>query len=857
VKPHGSTRRQFLAGAGGIVAAGFLPPLEWAEAAFAEGLPSTPRSIGFNAMHAAPGTYSTFTLGCPGARGGLATSAAASGSTGGWQPANQDVYIGAEGQDGKLRALPFFEPKSGDPSPIALTSVERDYRLSTDDWRAGDVRFRILSSTRAIPEPGKASAVQLRDGLLPAVLASITVDNRRGSKPRQAFFGIGLPPGDALPTAAVPGGTVRALGQISAVKAPAPGFVYDDTQNHLIGVYCSDPGATAAAGPDFASAHSASPGSGQGRVGLLRLAVPAGQRKTFRIAIGFYHGGTVMRGADIEASYWYSKLFSGLEAVAGYALTHYDRLARTWAAENALVDKAVLSNDQRFLLIHGIRTYYGSTRLLAVGERPLWMVMEGQYAGPNTCDLISDHVFLELRNNPWVVRNLLEWYRDRYSYTDTTRSTLPGTDVHDPTPHPGGISFTHDMGSGATIFFPKGKSSYEVPEMSGVTAFMTSEELTNWTLTALLYVEQTKDTTWARANLGTFEACLASLLNRDDSDPSKRDGVTTLESSLTGVQGHEITTYDALDASLGPARRSAYLAGKQWAAYVCLAKLFAAHGRPSLAKQAWAQARLVADTMVASAKGRGYIPALLPTDGKTALNSRAIPVIEGLAYPLYAGAAEALDFDGEYGTLMHAMRTHMQTILKPGVCLYPDGAWKLSSTSDISWLTTPLLHTHVFRRVLGSSWDKAGRRCDSAFVSWCLGTAPSASNGIRGANYWCFVEQFENGKAWNSYYYARGSLAALWLEEHPSTARLTPRPTRSRRAPSLAARPTTGAASPAPDKASRLPTPGAASVAPDQASRLPTTGGGDAWAAWGTAALGASAALAKLRRSRSGVPGQT
>ena len=561
---EGTTRRGLLAaGAGGLLSAGLLQHLEWVEDAFAAetgaaGLPSTPASIAFNAFHAAPGTYSTFTLGCPGASGGLAMSAAASGSASGWQPANQDVFIGAERADGTLHALPFFTAKSGDPSAIDIKSVARDYRLATDDWTAGDLSFRIVSAAHGIPEPGKASEQEMRDGLLPAVLANVTLDNRDGAKPRRAFFGIGLPAGDTPPGTS-PGTTVPATGQISA---GADGFVYDDGQGHEIGVYSSDPGASAAAGSDFPSALAAAAGSGQGSVGLLRFEVPAGRQMTFRIALAFYHGGTVAQGPGIEASHWYAKLFPDLDAVARHALGNYDRLARDWAAENRVVDDAALSSDQRFLLVHGFRSYFGNTRLLAVGDRPLWMVLEGQYAGYNTSDLFVDHAFFELRTNPWTVRNLLEWFLERYSYTDNTRAVLPGTDVHDPRPLPGGISFTHDMGTSG-VFFPQGYSGYEHPELSGVAAYMTAEELTNWTLAALMYIEQTQDDVWAKAHAGTLEACLTSLVNRDDSDPAKRDGVMTLESDRAGIFEHEITTYDALDASLGPARRSAYLACKQ------------------------------------------------------------------------------------------------------------------------------------------------------------------------------------------------------------------------------------------------------------------------------------------------------
>jgi hypothetical protein len=711
------------------------------------------------------------TLGCPGASGGLAIE--------GKQPANQDVLIGAEALDGSVHALPFFADQSGDPSSIDIRSVARDYRLATDDWSADDLALRILSPAHGVPEPGRASDRQMRDGLLPGILATVTLDNRAGTKSRRAFFGIRLP---SSVTPSVPPGSAAT---ITAADTGAPGFIYDDGAGRTIGVACSDPGASAAAASSFQGALRGASG-GQGTVGLLRFDVPAGRRVSFRIAIGFWHPGTVAQGTGIAASNWYTKVFSDLGAVISYALGNYDRLALAWEAENRLLDDAPLSSDQRFQVVHGVRSYLGNTYLLAVGDRPLWMVLEGNYAGLNTSDLTVDLMLFELRNNPWTVRNVLEWYLDRYSYTDNTNSviaevTLPtvgGETLHNPQAQPGGISFTHDMG-GWPNFNAQGTSSYEKPGLTATFSYMTAEELTNWTLTALCYIAQTQDDSWASAHLATLEGCFTSLLNRDNPDPANRDGIMSMESTKTGPNGREITTYDSLDASLGQARHSAYLTSKQWAAYVCLAKLFDRHGKPALADQARQQARLAADATVAAAKPLGHIPALLPADGEPANPAQVIPAIEGLAFPLYGGAPEALRFDGEYGEYMQAMRAHLEAVLKPGACLYDSGAWKLSSTSNISWLSTPYLHQHIARRILGITWGAAGERCDAAFASWC--TDSTAATGVttssRGADYWCFVEQFQDGHALASYYYPRGSLSALWLEEHPSTAVLVPTPT--------------------------------------------------------------------------------
>ena len=66
-------------------------------------------------------------------------------------------------------------------------------------------------------------------------------------------------------------------------------------------------------------------------------------------------------------------------------------------------------------------SYYGSTQLLDVDGQPLWVVNEGEYCMMNTLDLAVDHVFWELEHNPWLVRNLLDTFVRRYSYTDEVK----------------------------------------------------------------------------------------------------------------------------------------------------------------------------------------------------------------------------------------------------------------------------------------------------------------------------------------------------------------------------------------------------------------------------------------------------
>ena len=792
----GSTRREFVArGGGGLLGVALASQLEWVERALAAGwkdsaLPSTPSSIAFNAFHAPVGGYASFTLGRGGNSGGVAVE--------GLTPANQDVFVGAQRADGSIAALPFFSAQSGDPTSIAGGSVTRDYRVGTDNWQAQDLDLRVYSPVHPVPEPGVASDAELREGLLPAVLATVTIDNRSGAMPRRAFFGIRLPAsGNGPPPTTTTGYFVpsTATPTVTASGSGTPGFVYDDGNGRKVGIYCADPEASAAAGLDLRAAITGAPGgsaSGNSSVGMLRLDVPPGRKVSFRIAIGFWHPGNVATESDPTgpaASYWYTRLFSSLDEVVAYALRNYDRLAGLWEEENGLLDEARLSRDQRFQLIQAIRSYFGNTALLAVGDRPLWAVMEGDYGIINTFDLTVDDQFFELRNNPWTVRNELDWYLERWSYTDNTNAIVadnsaptviqqPGATIHNPVPEPGGISFTHDMGRWPTFSSP-GTSNYESPGLSGVGSFMTSEELTNWTLIALTYIVQTGDEVWANAHVQTLEACLTSLVNRDDSDPGARDGIMSLETDKEGPNGSEITTYDSLDPSLGQARHSAYLTGKQWAAYVCLAKFFDAHHRSGAAATARQQAQRAAGSIVAAAKQTGYIPALLPADGEAASPSRVIPAIEGLVFPLYAGAPEALNPRGEYAALMNTMTRHIQTVLTKGTCLFADGGWKLSSTSDNSWLSKIYLCQFISRRILGMPWDAAGRIADAAHVKWLTGTQiPAGSYGpTYGADYWCFTDQFISGASAGSQYYPRGVTSVLWLEEHHATARFKPVPT--------------------------------------------------------------------------------
>lgn len=710
----------------------------------------------FNAHHSPIGAFASFTLGFPGRGGGLDLEMG--------QSPRQNVFIGAEAVDrpGVYEALPFFEPQEVDEStrfdiervqelaerpgrvvPLPRERVQREFGLTTDTWSTGDLRFTIYSPFRPVPDPETAGDDELKEALMPAVLAELTVDNRRGTTPRRAFFGYeGTDPYSSMRTWVSEERGIVGVGQgrMTAIATDAP--------DALCAVRFSIENAVESPAPENRN-------FGLGKVAALVIDVPPGQQRTVRFAVCFYRGGIVTAGLD--ASYYYTRYFANVEEVASYALARFDELKQAWTAAGALVGAADhLSADQKFMLMHSIRSYYGASQLLDVAGEPFWVINEGEYRMMNTLDLTVDQSFFELRMNPWTVRNVLDMYVRRFSYTDTVQPPGGGAE------YPGGISFTHDMGIANTIA-PTGRSVYELRGLDGCFSYMTHEQLVNWVLTAALYVEQAGDDTWLARRLDVLVACLESLQNRDHPDPKQRRGLMGLDSSRV-AGGSETTTYDSLDPSLGQARNNLYLAGKTWAAYVALEKLLARGGRPDLAREAGQQAERCARTIVSFVAEDGTIPAIMGEPDSPGAASKIIPAIEGLVFPYFAGCREALDEDGRFGAYVQALKRHLDAVLKEGVCLFPDGGWKISSTSDNSWLSKIYLCQFIARHIFGRPWDEAGARADAVHVGWL--THPELS-------VWSWSDQILAGAITGSKYYPRGVTSILWLEENERTARLS------------------------------------------------------------------------------------
>ncbi|MNP25098.1 Beta-xylosidase precursor [compost metagenome] len=181
-------------------------------------------------------------------------------------------------------------------------------------------------------------------------------------------------------------------------------------------------------------------------------------------------------------------------------------------------------------------------------------------------------------------------------------------------------------------------------------------------------------------------------------------------------------------------------------------KLFATEKLADLSHQAGLQADRCAASIAAQLTDGGYIPAVIAENN----DSRIIPAIEGLVFPYFTGCEAALDVNGRFGPYLKALQTHLNTVLVPGTCLFEDGGWKLSSTSNNSWLSKIYLSQFIARELLGVEWNETGKAADATHVNWLLHPEES---------YWCWSDQILSGVAVGSKYYPRGVTSILWLLE--------------------------------------------------------------------------------------------
>ncbi|MDR3739125.1 MAG: glycoside hydrolase family 52 protein [Terracidiphilus sp.] len=752
-----------------------------------------PYHLGFNAQHAPMGAFMSFTCGNFGTRGGIGLQIG--------QPGDQEVFVGfKEGDrfsDATLQCLPFYtaavnrsadaflveqagpseQNVKPDAAPFSDGAFSRSYGWASDEWAAEELSFTVYSPFGAIPDPAVESDQRMREGLLPAVVARLVLDNTTGTATKTAMFALNhARPGSRLLDDDLGSGRVA-----FAFRREAGGAA------ELKDFTASEDGVKIDAAPFIFMRWSASDGVRErhnpvhllGSCPGFGFEVPAGKKYGITIALGSYLEGFQTNGLD--GRYLYTRYFKGLGDVLKSALDNAGKMIAEAEALDVKLEATALSADQKFLISHATHSYYGSTQLLEVEGEPLWVVNEGEYCMMNTLDLAVDHVFWELEHNPWLVRNLLDTFVRRYSYVDEVKvyttefAQAADTTQVDPsqTPpppdeaqlnrpyetRPGGISFCHDMGA-HNNFSPKGRSSYELANLTGCFSYMTVEQLCNWVLTAGCYVAKTRDTAWLAANKTVVEACLQSMINR-----SGDVGFAQFDSTRC-LGGQEITTYDSLDHSLAQTRNNIYIAVKSWATYWSLALMFRELGDAASKTRCEELAARVASVVCEQAVD-GVLPAIFEKNNP-GYGSRILPAVEGCAYPLYfvktgfAGCAlEQIFASPAEKRMFDVLKEHTRKLLLDPERrnLFEDGGIKLSSTSNNSWMSKISIFMHVTRKVFHLDADpqvaEVFRQADAAHVKW----------QTEGSSYWACCDQIVSGEGKASRYYPRIITSALWMEQ--------------------------------------------------------------------------------------------
>ena len=686
----------------------------------------------FYSLHGIWGAYGSLVLGRMGRGAGLVV--------GDVRPPRGGLFVGYRIGRGEPRLLPFsagvnfglgasaYREDEVDASRadslrsaayFGPNEIERLVSFSGEEWRAQALSFRVVSFFGEVPDPQTVAPASARSSLRPSLLLRIGFDNSSGSGPMTGLFGmqgIRRPLSDSTA-----GGLLGMAGDTSFGFAIRPKSGIDEVMDWSVVDAAFDGGPDGAARPLRRLASE----------GGLRFSVGPGEKAEYIVALGVFRGGIVTAGLCAHA--YHSCLFKDLEDVLESALDDVPESLSRAERIDGFLDSSGLSDDRKFLIAHAAHSYAASTELLlAESGEPVFVVNEGEYQMMNTLDLTVDQAFWEARFSPWTLRNELESFAERSSYEDSL-----------------GLAFAHDQGVD-DCFASKGRSAYEMPGLSDCFSFMSYEETTNWAISACLYASQAGDLTWAKGRRPTIAACLGSLLARD----ANCDGVMDRDSDRCSG-GSEITTYDSLDISLGQARNNLYLAVKAWSTFVCIESLLrridgleTADSKAAL-EAARAAAKTIAGRML---EPEGFIPAVFESDNRSCI----IPAIEGLAYPRFCGAGDAVEADGPYGEFVLALKRHLDKVLVPGLCLDAvSGGWKLSSTSRNTWLSKIFLNQYVAERVLGLD-DERTRR-DAVHARWLrTGSADYAA-----------TDQVDSssGKDLGSRLYPRLVTSILWLEK--------------------------------------------------------------------------------------------
>ncbi|MEI6106545.1 MAG: glycoside hydrolase family 52 protein, partial [Opitutae bacterium] len=276
----------------------------------------------YHTQHSPFGAFASFTVGLVDAPGGFGQSLPGA--------AQQNIYVGYRTpEQARWQLLPFLAPPksqesafTGDttvvPPPSGFdglrpTDYKRTLGLASDTWRADSARFgfSLLSPFGVVPDPAKMSKATARFHLAPQISGWIEYDNRAGKADVELMFGVGDAENTLRP---LPDTHPKLLGFAGGLgygyaTPPARGVALRQ------GLSVLDPKFF-----DYRGLHVIA-----GETALV-FTVPAGQRRRFPLALGFFAAGTVTTG--LPACYAYTRVYRDLEDVLTYGLVQHARYVR-------------------------------------------------------------------------------------------------------------------------------------------------------------------------------------------------------------------------------------------------------------------------------------------------------------------------------------------------------------------------------------------------------------------------------------------------------------------------------------------------------------------------------------------------
>lgn len=663
----------------------------------------------FNADHSPVGTWASFIYGME-ESGGVQVGKSLSGNM--TLIPDQGVIVAVKnGQTERLMPFAVNQPALKTNTRIMDKEVARKLGACTDEWTIPmGVCWTHYTPVWPMKDWEKASDEEKRRFALPVTWMHYRIDNRSGKEETQLLFSLQQQ-------------SVRARGW-----AGFDGYVVDSTSSIAVATGDAELLSTEQAKQRFGV---------DGATSAFCIHVPAGMCKEVTFYIAQYQSGNSGQMEEHRLRLMCDALYSDINDMLRTAKASLPAVvARCREADRKLAECGQ-NEERRFLAAHALHSYQFNSVLQATEQKdPVWSIVEGECGFANTLDLTVDQVFYELAMHPWTVRNELENF-SRLAYTDEL--TLPGQTQR----FPGGLGFCHDMGVGFGFTTREAGARYS--------KLMTQEELQNWIICAALYWKTTGDIDWLEKNRDLFKQALLSMQLRDDLDPAKRDGITSYVSNFRQRIG-EITTYDAMDHSLQIPQNNLYIAVKSFACYLMLKPVFLQLGETALAGAAQ-EAVAYTSTGILSHwdESRQSFPAVFDGQGTSSI----IPAIEGLVYPHVMGLTSEVAPEGPNAELINRLRTHLKTILVPGVCVdIETGAWILSSTSATTWVSKVYLNQFVAETVLGVISAATGSDADAAHYAY----------EVLGSPVVCWSDQIYNDThtAFGCRHYPRGVTSALW-----------------------------------------------------------------------------------------------